>query len=75
MLLTICCKWRLLERLESCIIYWYSNKSLGVGLIIRPFSRIIVVGPLGLLLHLAIGSWPNNGARYRFRLVEKDLNP
>lgn len=38
-------------------------------------SRIIVVcSPLGPMTCLAIGSWPNYGARYEFHLVEWDLN-
>lgn len=50
--------------------------SLGVGLILHPFSRIIEVGsPLGPMTCLTTGSWTDNVARYEFHLVEQDLYP
>lgn len=41
-----------------------------------PFIRIIVVGtPLRPMPWLALGSWPENSARYGFHLLESNLNP
>lgn len=64
-----------LKGLREALIYGYNNKSLRVNLILCPFSKIIVLGPSGPLLHLAIDSWPNNGTKNGSHLVEKDLNP
>lgn len=42
----------------------YNHRSLGISLILCPFSQIIIVGfLLGSMLCLATGSWPDNGAR------------
>ena len=56
--------------LEDAVIYEDNNKSLGVVIIISPFSRIIVVvSPQGPMTYRAIGSWPNNGAGMDFILL------
>lgn len=50
--------------------------SLGVGLILHPFGRIIKVGsPLGPMTCVITGSLTDNAARYEFHLVEQDLYP
>lgn len=57
-----------LMRAERCISLWYDDTSLGVGLILCPFSRRIGGSPLGALTCVVTGSWTSNGARCEFLL-------
>ena len=55
------------------MIYSCNKKSLRVGLLLYPFSSIVVGSPLRSQTFLAIGSYATNDARVAragFRLVE-----
>jgi hypothetical protein len=69
-LIGINCKEKLLWLiLRDALICMYSSKSLGVILILCPFSRIIALGSLlKLMIYLATGSFSN--ARYGLHLME-----
>lgn len=57
------------------MIYGYSDKSLLVGLILSPFSRLVVVGsPLDPMACLAMGSCPSNGKGMCF-ILRNVLSP
>lgn len=52
-----------------------SDNSLGIDLVLFPFSRKIVgSSSLGPMTCLAVGSCPNDGARYEFPLVKLDFH-
>ena len=63
---------------SNCVtfIYGCNNKSLGVGLMLCPFSRITVVGSLvGFITCLDIDSSSSNAAKYGFHFIHSTLNP
>lgn len=75
-LIIIYCQWNLLRYgLRDALIYGYNSKAIGDSSVLCPLSSIIVVSsPLGPLTYMTIISCPDNDARYRFHLVEQDLN-
>ena len=55
----------------------YNEKLLGVGLILCPFNRVILVdSPLESMTNsLATGLFSNSTYRHKFQLVEQALSP
>ena len=50
--------------------------SLGVGLILCLFSRVVLGSHLDSVIFLVIGSWPDNGVSLEFHLWSStSLNP
>lgn len=70
------CKWKFLWwGLKDALIDECNTKPLGVGIILYPFSRIMIAGSsLGPKACLATGSWPDSVARWVYH-VPYDLNP
>lgn len=55
------------------LINGFNDKPLRVSLILCSFGRIIVMGFYAGACDLpTTGSWPENGARHGFHLVEQD---
>lgn len=59
----------------DALVYGYDDNSLEITFILCPLTRLIVAGShVGPVICLTIGSYPYNGFRYWFHLVERDLN-
>lgn len=55
--------------MRDMLIYGYKDKTVELGLILFPFSRIIIVIPsLEPMTCMPIGSWSNNGTMHGFKL-------
>lgn len=63
-------------RLRDALVYEYKAESLGIGLILCPYSRWIEVDfLLGPMTCIATVSWTMNGAMYGCHLTKWDLIP